>query len=59
MLIKCTIAYFEHYYECGDEQTDVDKDLFGDGSGCATNYSCIFSPRVIYYIKEKCYEQER
>ena len=34
--------YLEHYYECGDEQMDVDKDLFGDGSGMyALDFCCI------------------
>ena len=34
--------YLEHYYECGDEEMDVDKDLFGDGSGMYhPDYCCI------------------
>jgi hypothetical protein len=34
--------YLEHYYECGDEEMDVDKDLFGDGSGMYhPNFCCI------------------
>ena len=34
--------YLEHYYECGDEEMDVDKDLFGDGSGMYhSNFCCI------------------
>ena len=34
--------YLEHYYECGDEEMDVDKDLFGDGSGMyAPDFCCI------------------
>ena len=34
--------YLEHYYECGDESMQVDKDLFGDGSGMYhPDYCCI------------------
>ena len=34
--------YLEHYYECSDEEMDVDKDLFGDGSGMyAPDFCCI------------------
>lgn len=34
--------YLEHYYECDDEEMDVDKDLFGDGSGMYhPNFCCI------------------
>lgn len=25
--------YLEHYFECGDEEINIDKDLFGDGAG--------------------------
>ena len=34
--------YFDHFYLCGDEEMDVDKDLFGDGSGMyAPDFCCI------------------
>ncbi len=34
--------YLEHYYEVDDEEMDVDKDLFGDGSGMYhPNFCCI------------------
>lgn len=34
--------YLEHYYECIGEEMDVDKDLFGDGSGMySPNFCCI------------------
>lgn len=34
--------YLEHYYECGDESTQVDKDLFGNGSDMyAPDFCCI------------------
>lgn len=37
--------YLEHYYECGDEQMDVDKDLFGDGSGMYHEDFCCILPK--------------
>lgn len=37
--------YLEHYYECGDEQMDVDKDLFGDGSGMYSPDFCCILPK--------------
>lgn len=37
--------YLEHYYECGDEQRDVDKDLFGDGSGMYHPDLCCILPK--------------
>lgn len=37
--------YLEHYYECGDEQMDVDKDLFGDGSGMYHPDFCCILPK--------------
>ncbi|MCI9023456.1 MAG: hypothetical protein HFG92_03280 [Dorea sp.] len=39
--------YLEHYYECGDEQMDVDKDLFGDGSGMYHPDFCCILPKGI------------
>lgn len=34
--------YLEHYYEVDGEEMDVDKDLFGDGSGMyCPNFCCI------------------
>lgn len=34
--------YLYHYYECDGEEMDVDKDLFGDGSGMyCPNFCCI------------------
>lgn len=37
--------YLEHYYECGDEEMDVDKDLFGDGSGMYHEDFCCILPK--------------
>ena len=37
--------YLEHYYECGDEEMDVDKDLFGDGSGMYAPQFCCLLPK--------------
>ena len=37
--------YLEHYYECGDEEMDVDKDLFGDGSGMYHEKFCCILPK--------------
>ena len=37
--------YLEHYYECGDEEMDVDKDLFGDGSGMYHPDFCCILPK--------------
>lgn len=36
--------YLYHYYECDGEEMDVDKDLFGDGSGMyCPDFCCILS----------------
>ncbi len=37
--------YLEHYYECGDEEMNVDKDLFGDGSGIYHPDFCCILPK--------------
>lgn len=37
--------YLNHYYECGDEEMDVDKDLFGDGSGMYAPDVCCILPK--------------
>lgn len=37
--------YLEHYYECRDEQMDVDKDLFGDGTGMYHPDFCCILPK--------------
>lgn len=37
--------YLEHYYECRDEEMDVDKDLFGDGSGMYHEDFCCILPK--------------
>ncbi len=37
--------YLEHYYEVGDEEMDVDKDLFGDGSGMYAPQFCCILPK--------------
>ena len=39
--------YLEHYYECGDEEMDVDKDLFGDGSGMYHEDFCCLLPKTL------------
>lgn len=37
--------YLEHYYECGDESMQVDKDLFGNGSGMYHPDFCCILPQ--------------
>lgn len=37
--------YLEHYYECGDEEMNVDKDLFGDGSDMYHPDFCCILPK--------------
>lgn len=37
--------YLEHYYEVNGEETDVDKDLFGDGSGMYSPDFCCILPK--------------
>ena len=37
--------YLEHYYECGDEEMNCDKDLFGDGSGMYAPQFCCLLPK--------------
>ena len=37
--------YLEHYYECGDEEMNDDKDLFGDGSGMYHPDFCCILPK--------------
>lgn len=37
--------YLEHYYECDGEEMDVDKDLFGDGSGMYHEDFCCLLPK--------------
>lgn len=37
--------YLHHYYECDGEETDVDKDLFGDGSGMYCPDFCCILPK--------------
>ena len=37
--------YLEHYYECGSEEMNVDKDLFGDGSGMYHEDFCCILPK--------------
>lgn len=37
--------YLEHYYEVDGEEMDVDKDLFGDGSGMYAPQFCCILPK--------------
>lgn len=37
--------YLEHYYECDGEEMDVEKDLFGDGSGLYCPEFCCIAPK--------------
>lgn len=37
--------YLEHYYECDGEEMDVEKDLFGDGSGLYCPEFCCITPK--------------
>ena len=39
--------YLEHYYECDGEEMDVDKDLFGDGSGMYCPDFCCILPKKL------------
>ncbi len=45
--------YLEHYYECGDEEMDVDKDLFGDGSGMYHPDFCCILPKGLNTLQER------
>lgn len=52
--------YLEHYYECGDEEMDVDKDLFGDGSGMYHKDFCCILPKSLNTLlanSKKHYEE--
>ncbi len=52
--------YLEHYYECGDEEMDVDKDLFGDGSGMYHKDFCCLLPKGLNTLlanSKKHYEE--
>lgn len=52
--------YLEHYYECGDEEMDVDKDLFGDGSGMYHEDFCCLLPKGLNTLlanSKKHYEE--
>ena len=42
---ECVKWYLNHYYECDGEEMDVDKDLFGDGSGMYCPDFCCILPK--------------
>ena len=46
--------YLEHYYECGDESMQVDKDLFGDGSGMYHPDFCCILPQGLNVLLANC-----
>lgn len=46
--------YLLHYYECDDEQMDVDKDLFGDGSGMYCPDFCCILPKGLNTMLTNC-----
>lgn len=59
--------YLEHYYECGDESMQVDKDLFGNGSNMYHPDFCCILPQGLnvllanskkHYFKE-CVSQDK
>ena len=54
--------YLEHYYECDDEEMDVDKDLFGDGSGMYCPDFCCILPKGLNTLlanSKKHYKEEQ
>lgn len=46
--------YLEYYYECGDEEMNIDKDLFGDGSGMYHPDFCCFLPKGLNTLLANC-----
>ena len=46
--------YFDHFYLCGDEEMDVDKDLFGDGSGMYAPEFCCILPKGLNTLLANC-----
>lgn len=46
--------YLEYYYECGDEEMNIDKDLFGDGSGMYHPDFCCFFPKGLNTLLANC-----
>lgn len=52
--------YLEHYYECGDESMQVDKDLFGNGSDMYHPDFCCILPQALNVLlanAKKHYEE--
>lgn len=52
--------YLFHYYECNGEEMDVDKDLFGDGSGMYHEDFCCLLPKGLNTLlanSKKHYEE--
>lgn len=52
--------YLNHYYECDGEEMDVDKDLFGDGSGMYCPDFCCILPKGLNTLlanSKKHYEE--
>ena len=52
--------YLFHYYECDGEEMDVDKDLFGDGSGMYHEDFCCILPKGLNTLlanSKKHYEE--
>ena len=52
--------YLFHYYECNGEEMDVDKDLFGDGSGMYHEDFCCILPKGLNTLlanSKKHYEE--
>lgn len=53
--------YLEHYYECGDESMQVDKDLFGNGSDMYHPDFCCILPQglnVLLANAKKHYKED-
>lgn len=46
--------YLGHYYECGDESMQVDKDLFGDGSNMYHPDFCCILPQGLNAFLANC-----
>lgn len=54
--------YLFHYYECDGEEMDVDKDLFGDGSGMYCPEFCCILPKGLNALlanSKKPYREEK
>lgn len=51
--------YLNHYYTVDDEEMDVDKDLFGDGSKIYSPETCCILPKSLNAILANCKKHYR